>query len=104
MRYGGLSLSGGRAILIRSDFAGARARVVASRTHTFLQLDRYHRNTIEFFEIGNHLELAARILARPQFDAGARFLSFNVETNKAVYLTANGVPSKIRPAADRDSR
>ena len=46
-------------------------RVVASRTHTFLQLERYHRNTIEFFDIGNHLELAARILARPQFDADA---------------------------------
>ena len=79
-------------------------RVVASRTHTFLQLGRYHRNTIEFFDIGNHLELAAQILARPQFAAGARFLSFNVETNKAVYLVANGVPSKIRPAAERDAR
>jgi glycosyltransferase involved in cell wall biosynthesis len=79
-------------------------RVVASRTHTFLQLDRYHRNTIEFFDIGNHLELAARILARPQFNARARFLSFNVETNKAVYLAANGVPSKIRAAVERDAR
>ena len=79
-------------------------RVVASRTHTFLQLDRYHRNTIEFFDIGNHLELAARILARPQFDLSGRFLCFNVETNKAVYLAANGAPSKIRHAADRGAR
>ena len=65
-------------------------RVIASRTHTFLQLDRYHRDAIEFFDIGNHLELAARILARPQFDAHQRRLTFNVETNKATYLAANG--------------
>lgn len=77
-------------------------RVVASRTHTFLQLNRYHRDMIEFFDIGNHLELAARILARPQFDASARLLSFNVETNKATYLAANGAagsPPKVRLAA-----
>ena len=57
---------------------------------------------IEFFDIGNHLELAARILARPQFDASARLLSFNVETNKAIYLAANGAagsPPKVRLAA-----
>ena len=64
-------------------------RVIASRTHTFLQFARYHPNTIEFFDIGNHLELAGRILARPQFD-GERLPSFNVETNKATYLAANG--------------
>jgi glycosyltransferase involved in cell wall biosynthesis len=74
-------------------------RVIASRTHTFLQLDRYHREAIEFFDIGNHLELAARIRARPQFDANQRLLSFNIETNKATYLAANGAAgptSKIR--------
>src|SRR5271157_597708 len=79
-------------------------RVIASRTHTFLQLDRYHRNTIEFFDIGNHLELAARILARPQFDTNARPLSFNVETNKEIYLAANSTQPKIRPALDRAAR
>jgi hypothetical protein len=35
--------------------------VIASRTHTFLQFGRYHQNMIEFFDIGNHLELAGRI-------------------------------------------
>jgi hypothetical protein len=34
--------------------------------------------------------LAGRILARPQFDALARLLTFNVETNRATYLAANG--------------
>lgn len=65
-------------------------RVIASRTHTFLQYGRYHPNAIEYFDIGNHLELAGRILARPQFEPGERFPVFNVETNKATYLAANG--------------
>jgi hypothetical protein len=64
-------------------------RIIASRTHTFLQFGRYHQNMIEFFDIGNHLELAARILARPEFDAKARCLAFNTATNKAIYLAAN---------------
>jgi hypothetical protein len=45
---------------------------------------------VEFFDIGNHLELAGRLLALPQFDPSERSLEFNVETNKAVYLAANG--------------
>ena len=65
-------------------------RVIASRTHTFLQFARYHPDTIESFDIGNHLELAGLILARPQFDTRERVLTFNVETNKATYLAANG--------------
>ena len=69
-------------------------RVIASRTHTFLQFARYHPNMIEFFDIGNHLELAGRIIARPQFDPGERHPVFNVETNKAVYLAANGGASR----------
>ena len=73
-------------------------RVIASRTHTFLQFARYHPNTIEFFDIGNHLELAGRILARPQFDALERLLAFNVETNKATYLAAHGeMPERVAP-------
>jgi glycosyltransferase involved in cell wall biosynthesis len=64
-------------------------RIIASRTHTFLQFGRYHQGMIEFFDIGNHLELAARILARPEFDATARCLAFNTATNKAIYLAAN---------------
>jgi glycosyltransferase involved in cell wall biosynthesis len=69
-------------------------RVIASRTQTFLQLSRYHKNMIEFFDIGNHLELAERIAARPQFDPTARRLSFNAETNTATYLAANPKPSR----------
>jgi hypothetical protein len=65
-------------------------RVIASRTHTFLQFGKYHNQMIEYFDIGNHLELAARILARPQYDVRARRLAFNVDTNKATYAAANG--------------
>ena len=73
-------------------------RVIASRTHTFLQFARYHQNMIEFFDIGNHLELAGRILSRPQFDPRERQPVFNVETNKAIYLAANGgAPRADRP-------
>jgi hypothetical protein len=75
-------------------------RIIASRTHTFLQFGRYHQDMIEFFDIGNHLELAARILARPQFDLQSRRLTFNADTNKAIYLAANGVPSR-RPVSLR---
>jgi len=65
-------------------------RVIASRTHTFLQFARYHQRMVEFFDIGNHLELAGRLLGRPQFEPSERVLEFNVETNKAIYLAANG--------------
>ena len=65
-------------------------RVIASRTYTFLQFARYHQRMVEFFDIGNHLELAGRLLGRPQFEPSERVLEFNVETNKAIYLAANG--------------
>jgi glycosyltransferase involved in cell wall biosynthesis len=64
-------------------------RVIASRTHTFLQFGRYHPNRIEYFDVGNHLELASRIRARPQFAAGPHPLAFTAETNRAVYRAAN---------------
>jgi glycosyltransferase involved in cell wall biosynthesis len=66
-------------------------RTIASRTQTFLQLSRYHEGAIEFFDIGNHLELAERIMARPQFATTNRRLAFNTETNKATYMAANPV-------------
>jgi glycosyltransferase involved in cell wall biosynthesis len=64
-------------------------RIIASRTHTFLEFAEYHKDAIEFFDIGNHLELAERIVAPAQFAPRARLPEFNVETNKATYLLAN---------------
>jgi glycosyltransferase involved in cell wall biosynthesis len=73
-------------------------RVIASRTHTFLELGKYHKEMIEYFDIGNHLELAAKIQARPLYDAASRRLAYNVETNRAVYLAASGCkPRRPRP-------
>jgi glycosyltransferase involved in cell wall biosynthesis len=76
-------------------------RVIASRTHTFIQLDRYHHKMIEFFDIGNHLELAGRIRSRPQFERREQFPAFNVETNKAVYVAANGGSTAAHLAISR---
>lgn len=64
-------------------------RVIASRTHTFLSFAEYHPNAIEFFDVGNHLELAERLRGARHFPPRAGLLEFNVETNKAVYLLAN---------------
>jgi glycosyltransferase involved in cell wall biosynthesis len=69
-------------------------RVIASRTRTFLQFARYHKDRIEFFDIGNHLELAERIAAPPS-QPHRQPLAFNVETNKAVYCAANRGPAEL---------
>ncbi|HEX5453110.1 MAG TPA: hypothetical protein VFX06_04900 [Stellaceae bacterium] len=66
-------------------------RIIASRTHTFLQFAEYHRDRIEFFDVGNHLELAERVRARPQFAAAGR-PQYDVASNRATYLLANGLP------------
>ena len=64
-------------------------RIIASRTHTFLEFAEYHENAVEFFDIGNHLELAERLLARRQFSPRRGLPEINIETNKATYLLAN---------------
>jgi glycosyltransferase involved in cell wall biosynthesis len=76
-------------------------RVIASRTRTFLQFARYHPQRIEFFDIGNHLELAERIVAAPQYPTPHEPPRFNVETNRAVYVAANGRDRIVPPPALR---
>jgi glycosyltransferase involved in cell wall biosynthesis len=75
-------------------------RIIASRTHTFLEFAAYHPGAIELFDIGNHLELAGRILARPQYAARRELSRYTIESNKALYLVANSAPdsatSRIR--------
>jgi glycosyltransferase involved in cell wall biosynthesis len=74
-------------------------RIIASRTHTFLEFAEYHKDAVEFFDIGNHLELAERIMAPGQYPRRVGLPEFNVETNKATYLLANGTNtgSSIHP-------
>ena len=65
-------------------------RVIASRTLAYLQLARYHKNAIEFFDIGNHLELAQRIMADAAYPDYAKNLQFDTISNMDIYLSANG--------------
>ncbi|HET6606236.1 MAG TPA: hypothetical protein VFG62_06185 [Rhodopila sp.] len=64
-------------------------RVLASRTHAFLQFARYHPRQIEFFDIGNFAELAGLIRNGRPGPGGSRVLSYNAATNAALYLRAN---------------
>ena len=52
---------------------------------------------IEFFDIGNHLELAGRLRTRRQFERCSHLPAFSVETNKSIYLAANGGTPKAEP-------
>jgi len=63
-------------------------RVIASRTHAFLGFAEYHPNTVEFFDIGNYLELAERLRAGRQFPPHTGLPEHNLETNRAVYVAA----------------
>jgi glycosyltransferase involved in cell wall biosynthesis len=64
-------------------------RVLASRTLAFMQYARYHPGQIEFFDIGNYAELAGLIRAGGAPPGAARVLTYNTETNTALYLEAN---------------
>jgi len=72
-------------------------RVIASRTRAFLEFARYHPERFDLFDIGNHVELAARILARPQFPAARAKSAYDTETNKAVYLRGNSSFARHEP-------
>jgi glycosyltransferase involved in cell wall biosynthesis len=64
-------------------------RVIASRTLAFLQFARYHPGALEFFDIGNYLELAQRIKAAAGRQPVIRRLAYNTDTNAEVYRIAN---------------
>ena len=65
------------------------ARIIAARNHAFMQFARYHPNSVEFFEIGNHVELAARIMAPAAFPPETRPQGYGAATNAEIYVTAN---------------
>ena len=65
-------------------------RIIASRTHAFLEFAEYHRNAIEFFDIGNHLELAERLTAAPAVQTARRACrSSTSRPTRQTYLLAN---------------
>lgn len=62
-------------------------RIAAARNHAFAQFARYHEDRFDFFDIGNHVELATRVLhpyTRP------RRTPCGYRTNRDVYLRAHG--------------
>jgi glycosyltransferase involved in cell wall biosynthesis len=76
-------------------------RVVASRTHAFLELAEYHNDAIEFFDIGNHVELAERLMARRQYNPRSGLPEYNVNTNRETYQLANSRIWRSRSDAGR---
>jgi len=70
-------------------------RVVASRTRNFLQLDRAMPGLIEFFDIGNAVELAQRLLTPIERRDGS-FLPFTVNTNVALYRRVHRALAQAR--------
>src|SRR4051794_18176709 len=79
-------------------------RILASRTHAFLEFAEYHSNAIEFFDIGNHVELAERLMARRQFSSRRGLPEFNTDTNREIYRLANGRIRRLRPDAEQKLR
>lgn len=67
------------------------ARIIAARNFAFLEFGRYFPNSVEWFDIGNHVELAERLRARAMFPAETRTRAYGVETNRAVYRAANSL-------------
>jgi glycosyltransferase involved in cell wall biosynthesis len=76
------------------------SRIIAARNHAFMQFARYHPNSVEFFEIGNHLELAERILATPAYPPEGRPNAYNVSTNRALYVAANSPNGRVWASGD----
>jgi glycosyltransferase involved in cell wall biosynthesis len=61
------------------------ARIVCTRNKAFLQYDRYNPGRLNFFDIGNHLELAQRVVSVMESPPLMMPLRYTVETNRAVY-------------------
>lgn len=64
-------------------------RVIASRTHAFMQFARYHPDQIEFFDIGNYAELADLLRAERKPMRPGQAKRYDTETNAALYLAVS---------------
>lgn len=67
--------------------------VALSRSDCFLELKRYAGESFDMFDIGNYIELAQILLAKPYADTRTAALatyrqSFNLETNARTYIQA----------------
>ncbi|HLG48695.1 MAG TPA: hypothetical protein VKY24_20800 [Reyranella sp.] len=71
-------------------------RTLLSRTHGFLQLATYFPDRLEFFDIGNHLELADRIRAAGPVEPYPP-QPCDTATLREVYLAAHAPAARRRP-------
>ncbi|WP_286784267.1 MULTISPECIES: hypothetical protein [Pseudomonas] len=83
------------------------ARIVCARNKAFLQYERYNPGRLNFFDIGNYLELAQRIISVAESPPPGLPQSYTVETNRAVYKASFEMPSDsiepfIRKLAGKD--
>jgi len=72
-------------------------RVLVSRNHAFTEYAKYHGDRVEFFDIGNHAELAERIRRPSPTPEGRPEISYR--TNTATYRRAHGLPAEREGAA-----
>jgi glycosyltransferase involved in cell wall biosynthesis len=72
-------------------------RTLLSRTHGFLQLATYFPDRLEFFDVGNHLELADRIRAKGQAGPYPP-LACDAATLREIYLAAHAATAGGRTA------
>ena len=63
-------------------------RVLASRNGAFLQFERMQPGTCEFFDVGNHAQLATMVQSPPMPRQAPRC---TVDTNRRAYLQAFGL-------------
>ncbi|MFN4128103.1 hypothetical protein [Pannonibacter indicus] len=61
------------------------ARIVCARNKAFLQYDRYNPGRLNFFDIGNYIELAQRVVSVLENPPPVMPQRYTVETNRAVY-------------------
>lgn len=65
-------------------------RVIASRTHAFMAFEKYHPGAVEFFDIGNHAELAGLLGVDRPNSTFRPPSAYNTTTNAALYLKIAG--------------
>lgn len=70
-----------------------RKPIVGARNHAFAQFARYHKERIDFFDIGNHIELADRVVKPYVSERQSPVYSY--ETNRQVYLAAHTPGAKM---------
>lgn len=63
-------------------------RVLASRNKCFMQFERYFRDRIEFFDLGNVSQLTELILSDSKYDVENYKRKYNTNTNMDIYLSA----------------